>query len=240
VVTDYASIDLDALTAGAERRRHRLGRRWIRRAALAGALLVLPFVALLRGAAALYGNAGVPAWLAITGGATLALACVTLIGALASRAMTGRARVRFVAVWLAFPLVASYVGHSLLFLAAVNAKSGDVRAHYTSLHPLLRLSVRTLILLDDGVVLTDLARGPGDFERMGLPRPEWSLHYPQDDGWVHALDLRTIGRSTHCNWLTSLYFRALGFRVLRHVGTADHLHVSLPLPRPASAGRRWP
>jgi hypothetical protein len=207
-----------------------LGRKLIRRVALAGTLLVLPFVALLRGATALYGDAGVPAWLAIVGGATLALACVTLIGALASRAMTGRARVRFVAVWLALPLVALYVGHSLLFLAAVNAKSDDVRAHYTSLHPLLRLSVRTLILLDDGVVVTDVARRPADYERMRLPRPEWSLHYPQEDGWVHALDLRTIGRSALRNWLTSIYFRALGFRVLRHVGTADHLHVSLPLP----------
>jgi hypothetical protein len=65
---------------------------------------------------------------------------------------------------------------------------------------------------------------------MGLPEPEWSLHYRQEDGWVHAFDLRTNGRSGIRNWFTGTYFRALGFRVLRHVGTADHLHVSLPLP----------
>jgi hypothetical protein len=32
------------------------------------------------------------------------------------------------------------------------------------------------------------------------------------------------------NGLVRLYFEALGFRTLRHVGTADHLHVALPLP----------
>jgi len=26
-----------------------------------------------------------------------------------------------------------------------------------------------------------------------------------------------------------LYFHLMGFRTLRHVGTADHLHVELPL-----------
>ena len=57
------------------------------------------------------------------------------------------------------------------------------------------------------------------------------LHFRQRDGWVHALDMRTIGHGTVRNWLTAAYFRLLGFRTLRHVGTADHLHVSLPLNR---------
>lgn len=233
-MTDLAKIDLDALLARAERRRRRRALRWARRLALVVVLLSLPFVALLRGATALYGGAGLPAWLAVLGGATLALGCITVVAALASRRLTGRARIRFVATWLALPLVAAYVIHSLVFLASVNAKSETVRAYYTSLHPLLRLSVRTLILVDDDVVVTDMARGPADYRRMGLPQPEWSLHYRQDDGWVHAFDLRTNGRSGIRNWLTGAYFRALGFRVLRHVGTADHLHVSLPLPAPRS------
>lgn len=231
---ELATLDLDALRARADRH-HRTAPRWLRRSALGGVLLVLPLVALIRGATELYCQIGVPAWFALVGGAILSLGSVTLIGALASRALTGRARVRFVATWLALPLVTVYVAHSLVFLAAVNAKSAEVHAHYTSLHPLLRLSVRTLILLDDQAVVTDLAREPMDYRRMGLPEPEWSLHYPQADGWVHAVDLRTMGRSGLRNWLTGVYFRALGFRVLRHVGTADHLHVSLSLPAPGAS-----
>jgi hypothetical protein len=44
------------------------------------------------------------------------------------------------------------------------------------------------------------------------------------------MDLRTKGRSQARNALTVAYFRIMGFRSLRHVGTADHLHVSLPVP----------
>jgi len=32
------------------------------------------------------------------------------------------------------------------------------------------------------------------------------------------------------NRLVQLYFWCLGFGTLRHVGTADHLHVELPVP----------
>jgi len=85
-------------------------------------------------------------------------------------------------------------------------------------------------LLDGDLVVTDTRRTPVDYERMGLPTADWSMHYTQADGYAHAMDLRTIGRSGVRNWLTGLYFKALGFRVLRHVGTADHLHITLPLP----------
>jgi hypothetical protein len=65
---------------------------------------------------------------------------------------------------------------------------------------------------------------------MGLPPYERSLHLRQDDGYAHAVDLRTAGRSEWRNFLMRSYYRLMGFRTLRHVGTADHLHVSLPLP----------
>jgi hypothetical protein len=227
-MTDYATIDIDALIEG-RTVQARPVRRFLRRAALLLALLVLPFVALLEGSTLLYASGRASTWVALLGGALLALLAVTALGAWASRALTGRARVRFVASWVALPLIAVYLGHSLLFLSAVNAKSEDVRAYYTALHPLLRVAVSTLVLLDDGVVVTDMARTPADYGRMGLPTADWSMHYRQADGWVHALDLRTIGRGPVRNWLTGAYFRLLGFRVLRHVGTADHLHVSLLL-----------
>ncbi len=90
------------------------------------------------------------------------------------------------------------------------------------------VAVATLILADDELVVTDLSRTPEDYAAMGLPVYEASLHYPQEDGYVHAMDLRTMGRPGWRNMLTQNYFRLLGLRTLRHVGTADHLHVSLP------------
>jgi hypothetical protein len=59
---------------------------------------------------------------------------------------------------------------------------------------------------------------------------EASLHFAQDDGFVHALDIRTTERHEWSNRAVELGFWALGFNSLRHVGTADHLHLSLRLP----------
>ena len=217
-------------------------------------LLALPAAILLRGSTALYLQAGWPTWAALAGAATAATAVVAGYGALLSRKLTGRSRVRFVATWIAAPLVLAYCAHALLFLARVNAKTEDVRSYYRALHPALRLAVSTFVIVDDGLVVTDIHRTPSDYERMGLPVYESSLHFRQADGWVHAMDLRTIGRGRVRNWLTAASFRLLGFRTLRHVGTADHLHVSLPLPasrtdgwpppleasaRPAPANRGW-
>ena len=85
------------------------------------------------------------------------------------------------------------------------------------------------MLANRDLVITDASRTAVDYLRMGLPVFDGTLHYPQRDGWVHAVDLRTNGRNPVVNWLVEGYFRAMGFRTLRHVGTADHLHVELPL-----------
>jgi hypothetical protein len=98
---------------------------------------------------------------------------------------------------------------------------------YTATHPLLRMALSTLILVDHDAVITDLARKPDDYRRMGLPVNQESLHYRQADGWVHAVDLRT--RPGLKSLLVQWYFDVMGFDTLRHVGTHDHLHVSLPL-----------
>ena len=76
----------------------------------------------------------------------------------------------------------------------------------------------------------DMSRELDDYARMGLPPLDNSLHFPQSSGYVHAVDLRTVGRPAWKNWTTVVYFRVLGFRTLRHVGSADHLHVSLAPP----------
>jgi hypothetical protein len=122
---------------------------------------------------------------------------------------------------------AAYVAYALVFVASANVKSAEVRAEYRALHPLLRLASSAVILADPAAVITDAARTSEDYARMGLPVEERSLHYRQSDGYVHALDLRTTGRSGIRNLTVQVAFRALGFRVLRHAGTGDHLHVSL-------------
>ena len=92
--------------------------------------------------------------------------------------------------------------------------------------------VSVFVLADADAVITDAARTPQFYARAGLPSNESSsLHLRQDDGFVHALDLRTINRPEWRNLLAELAFRAMGFHTLRHVGTADHLHVSLRLAR---------
>jgi len=207
-------------------------RRVVAAALTVGALLVLPFVVLVRGAVYFYSTRHWPTGLALLAAGALTLAVVTAYGAWLSRRLTGRARLSLVARWIALPLVVGYCGHALLFLARQNAKADAVQAEYRAAHPLLRLALSTLILGDGDLVLTDLSRVAADYPAMGLPVYDRTLHYRQVDGWTHAVDLRTAGRSGVSNALVQVYFWAMGFRTLRHVGTADHLHVELPVLTP--------
>jgi hypothetical protein len=128
---------------------------------------------------------------------------------------------------VALPLVVFYCSYSLLYVASVNAKSAPVRAYYRALHPLLRISLSTLILVDRDMLITDTGRAPEDYTRMGLPTNTRTRHYRQADGWIHAVDLRTSGRGAIKNRGVQFYFWLMGFDTRRHVGTADHLHVEL-------------
>ncbi|MFT5145160.1 MAG: hypothetical protein ACI80V_002234 [Rhodothermales bacterium] len=62
---------------------------------------------------------------------------------------------------------------------------------------------------------------------MNLPVNQRSLHFPQSDGFVYAVDLRTVGQPEWLNVVTMLYLRSVGLSVLRHTGTGDHFHVYL-------------
>ncbi|MGH7568199.1 MAG: hypothetical protein ACREL9_04380 [Gemmatimonadales bacterium] len=191
----------------------------------------LPFVVLVRAATFFYADEGYPGWLALAAAGLLTLAVLTLYGTWLSRTLTGRARIALVAKWVALPLVLGYCGYALVYLSRLNAKSPAVREAYLSTHPVLRIALSTVILADDGLVITDLRRQPADYARMGLPANERTLHYRQADGWVHAVDLRTEGRGAMTNRMVQLYFWAMGFETLRHTGTGDHLHVQLALTR---------
>jgi len=192
-------------------------------------LIVLPFAVLVRVSIYLYVAYSAQTWIALAGGVAATAIVVTLYSAIVSKKLTGKARVGVLAKRVALPLVLAYCAYTLLYLSNVNAKSPDVREYYSSLHPMLRIAVSTVILVDSDIVITDLHRTPEDYAAMGLPARTESLHYRQSDGFVHAMDLRTAGRSEWRNSLVEFYFRAAGFETLRHVGTADHLHASLPL-----------
>ena len=213
-------------------RAHERGATLVGRAAFAavgiGLVVTAPFLVLVRGAVWLYERHGFPVWLALAVAGAGTLLVLTLYGALLSRRLTGRARAGFVARWVAAPLVVGYCAYGLLYVSSVNTKNDAVRSVYTATHPLLRMALSTLILADRGAVITDLARTPDDYKRMGLPVNRESLHYRQADGWVHAVDLRT--RPGLKSLLVQWYFEVMGFDTLREIGTHDHLHVSLPLP----------
>ena len=201
--------------------------RVVRAVTIAVVTAVLPLVALVRLSSWFYLRLDWPTWGAMGGAITVTVLLVTASAAWFSHRLTGKARLGTLAKWVAVPLVAVYAGYALLYVADTNTKTAEVRAFYRTLHPILRVGLSTLILADAQLVITDLGRTPADYERMGLPVFDRSHHFQQRNGYVHAADLRTIGRSAARNWLVIAYFRVMGFRTLRHVGTADHLHVGL-------------
>jgi hypothetical protein len=201
--------------------------QWTRLAAWALLMGALPFLALVKVAVVLYERGGCSTALALAGGVVCTTVVVTAYAAWAWHRLTGRVRLALVARRLALPLVIAYSAYALVYLSAGNAKSQQVRVYYASLHPLLRVALSTVILVDRDLVVTDLARRPADYRTMGLAANDGSLHYLQADGYIHAIDLRTAGRGFVKNRLVQAYFWSMGFATLRHVGSADHLHVEL-------------
>lgn len=191
-------------------------------------LLVLPFYVLIRTSVWLQARGVGTAWLPLAGGVVVATLLLVAYGLITAWRLTGRWSLpRFTRRALA-ALVGAYAIYGVVYLSAGNVKSEDVRAGYRSVHPVLRMATATLVIADDQLVVTDASRTLEDYRRMGLPPNEASLHFSQPTGWVHAVDLRTLGRSRWRNGVMSLYFWTMGFRTIRHRGTADHLHVSLP------------
>lgn len=130
-------------------------------------------------------------------------------------------------VLLALSLIGSLYG--LLYIAPAHTKTDREQATYISLHPFLRLSISTALLFDDGLLITSTDRTMEDYKRWNLPPNTASAHFKQPDGFIHAVDLRTKNRSGWQNLALSLYYRVLGYKVIRHRGTADHLHIEMPV-----------
>ena len=208
---------------------------WMRRLRRAGLVvgrvsivLALPFWLLVRGSLLAEEALGVNPWLALTCGAVAAQLCLATTGWWIWRRWTGRDRFRVIGTRIVLPIVVGFCLYVLVWVSSPNVKSDEVRSFYRSMHPVLRVALGTLIVVDAELVITDIAREPDDYRAMGLPVRSRSLHYPQEDGWVHAADLRTRNRGFVRNGLLRAYFWGMGFDTLRHGGPADHLHVSLP------------
>jgi hypothetical protein len=190
------------------------------------AVVALPFLVYVRAAVSLYRHGANP-WIAILVSAILTVGIVSGFVILIARRFRGRARVPTVVKWAALPVVFAWCVYAAFYLSRVNVKSDDVRAYYSAVNPILRVALSTIVLVDPDLVVTDMGRVARDYRRMGLPVNHRTQHYVQSDGWVHAVDLRTRGRGEIRNRVVQLYFWSMGFSTLRHVGTADHLHVQL-------------
>lgn len=193
-------------------------------------VVVLPFGLLVRGSVFFYRYAGFNGWGAVVLGAVVAGFVIFIYIYLLHRYFSwqlSRKRLKFAAVF-SVSLVVVYSVYSLWFFSAGNAQTQRVEKEFTQIHPLLRLGLSTIILADAELVVTSAGRSAKDYKRMGLRVNNQSLHYPQVDGYIYAVDLHTRTRFFLRNWLLQGWFELMGFDTLRHVGTADHLHISLP------------
>lgn len=195
-----------------------------------GMLLALPFIILIRVAVWCHEHYHVAAWMSLFFGilftaALLFLYVTYLQSKIIPKTFSPKMMQRNYAI--ALTLVLLYCANGVWSISTANVKEATVKQEFRSLHPILRLSISTLILLDKDLILTDAERKPEDYREMGLASKRQSLHYEQSTGYAHAVDIRTKGHSWIRNILIRAYFRLMGFNTLVHTGTAEHLHVSL-------------
>lgn len=190
---------------------------------------VLPFYLLIRTSVYLNLSQGWNAWLSLSGGIAAATILLLIYVFVLFRKLKNRKAILKLSSYGLSVLVLSFSVHGVMYLSSVHAKNDEIRQVYRSLHPILRMAVATTTLADKDLVITDISRMPADYEAMGLPLNERSLHFVQESGYVHAIDLRTIGRSEVRNVMLRFTLELLGLKTIRHTGTADHLHVALPV-----------
>lgn len=193
-------------------------------------IIVLPFFILIRGSVFIHNRYDLGPWMSLSGGALITAFLLFIYMTFIYRRFTKKfgdsdnlkRRSLF-----ALALVVLYCGYGLFFISTDNFKNPALRAEISELHPLLRMGVSTFILMDKDMIITDASRVPEDYRKMGLKTAKNSLHYKQKDGYAYAIDLRTNNRNEGRNRMMQLYFKLLGFNTLRHIGTDDHLHISL-------------
>lgn len=193
-------------------------------------VLCLPFIVLIRGAIYVHTEFATFPWISILFGTIIMTGVLLLYFNIFYGRLTG---LRGKPGWLkrrskfALLVASLYVLQSVFFISTKNTKGSEVHREYRNLHPILRMSVSTFMLVDKSLLITDGNRNPEDYRKMGLPTKSHSLHYPQSTGYAHAVDIRTSGKAEWKNQLMKTYFKWMGFKTLRHGGTGDHLHISL-------------
>lgn len=196
-------------------------------------LIVVPFIVLIRGSVFFHEYFQLGPYFSLALGGLLTFGILLLYVIVLYRRLFGPTELTnksmIVKAVFASLLLLLYTSYTLFYLSNGNAKTTDVRGEFLSLHPIVRVSVGTILLIDKGMLITGMSRTKEDYKKMGLKTLNNSLHYPQEDGYVHAMDLRTNGRSGFRNSLLKAYFYVMGFHTLRHTGTGDHLHVSLSI-----------
>lgn len=204
-------------------------RKLLAKISLVLAGLVLPFLVLTRTSVFMYSNYQINGWWALTVGcfATVLLLLI-YAGIFVYKIGVNQKGFKYIAYGI-LVLVASYSLYGVFYYSAQNMKTDEINAYYRSLHPIMRVTLTTVTLADSDLIITDIQRHPDDYKKMGLEEKGQSLHYTQKTGYVHAVDLRTKGRRQWKNWILKSAFNIVGLSTIRHVGTADHLHVYLPL-----------
>ena len=112
-------------------------------------------------------------------------------------------------------------------MSNIHFKSDALNKEYQQLNPILRMSMGVITLMDKSLIITDAQRNSADYAKMGMKTKKNSLHYKQSNGYVHAIDIRTKNRTLVAIFCTKIYFKLMGFQVLHHTGTAEHIHISL-------------
>ncbi len=193
-------------------------------------LAVLPFVLLIRIAVWLHENYQAYAWASVFFAAVVTAALLLgyflyVRNHFVKQTFQPKILQRNYGITLAIVLM--YCANGIWSISAANVKEAAVKQEFKTLHPIVRLSISTLILLEKDLILTDAERKPEDYQQMGLASKNHSLHYTQSTGYAHAVDIRTKGHGWLRNKLIQGYFEMMGFNTLVHKGTAEHLHVSL-------------
>ena len=202
---------------------------WLLKSAFTLILVIaIPFLLLVRVSLYLNVEQQMNVWLSVGAGVGASTLALLIYAAFLRKKFMGNWAITGRMSKMLLALVVVYSGYSLMYLSGTNVKSEEVQSTYLSLHPALRIATSTLVLADRNLVVTDMARTPDDYRAMGLPVLENSLHYKQENGYVEAVDIRTVGKSEWVNKLVRFYFWSMGFNTLRHNGTADHLHISVP------------
>lgn len=196
---------------------------------MAVSLVILPFFILIRTAVYLNITEQWNAWGALLGGTGACIVFLSLLFFFVFRKVKNKKMMAKLSISAVSMLVGGFIIYGLLYLNSVNAKSDEIRDVYRSLHPILRVAVTSTTLADNDLVITDISRTQDDYIAMGLTPRQSSMHYVQPTGFVHAIDLRTIGHSELRNVSLEWGLNLMGFKTIRHVGSADHLHVALPM-----------